>query len=229
MLGLEYIAAGYLTLADVKVKCESAAVPEITVRAVGIETVLDETKSIKELNAFKPVLGESPYGKGVDTHVEGLMHGKIGLDGRYQFSTRTYPSLKKVCMQVSQVEVVFTLDPKVYIAKEYPRGSCHYNAVLEHEKKHLRVDRDLVNKYSFITVKAINNTLKQVGYMHGPYDEAQLPALQKQIGGIIESVIGQFSENMNRERKVLQKQIDSLAEYERVDKVCPDKLRPDLR
>ncbi len=226
MLGLEYIAAGYLTLADFKVKCEMDAPPEITVRAEGIDPIVDDTKTIRELDVFKPALTtDNPYGPKAETHIEGLMHGAIGLDGRYQFSTKTYKSLKKVCMYVSHVEVVFKLDPKVYIAREYPKGSCHYNAVLEHEKKHLMVDRLLVNRYTNITVKAINNTLKKVGFMHGPYDEAQLPALQKQIGGIIESVIAQFSENMNRERKMLQKQVDSLAEYERVDKVCPDKPR----
>lgn len=227
MLGLEYIAAGYLTLAAYTAKCETTVAPEITVRAEGIEPILDHSKSVKELNQFKPsLLTDSPYGPGVQTHIEGLMHGRIGLSGGYQFATKTYTGMKKVCLHVRKVEVVFTLDPKVYIASDYPAGSCHYNAVLAHEKKHLKVDREIVNKYTHITVKAINNTLKKVGFMHGPYDEAQLPALQKQIGGIIESVIAQFSANMNKERAVLQKQVDSLAEYEHVDSLCPDKPQP---
>lgn len=228
MFGLEYIMAGHLlTLAGYQIECTMKQAPEITVRAKGLETEIDTSKSIRDLNAFKPSIDtKSPYGEGVETHIEGMMHGQIGLRGGYMFATETYSELGKVCMYVSNVEVIFEVDPKIYIAREYTPGSCHYNAVLEHERKHVKVDRMIVNKYTNIVVKAVNNTLKKVGYVHGPYDVSQLPALQKQIGGIVDSVIEQFYKNMNAERKALQQQVDSLEEYRRVDSMCPDKPRP---
>lgn len=222
MFGLDYMLASHLLLADYQVKCEMKTAPEITVSASGLDTVFDNSKYIQELDGFKPSVNSSPYGKGVETHIEGLTHGKIGLTGGYQFSTDTYPDLNKVCMYVNKVQVKISVEPTVYIAHEFPKGSCKYNAVMGHERKHLKVDRDLVNKYSVIIVRAVNNTLKQVGYAQGPYDVAQLPALEKQIGGIIDSVIEQFYVNMNNERRVLQSHVDTLEEYRRVDAMCPD-------
>jgi hypothetical protein len=208
------------------IECRMKTAPEITVRASGMDVVIDHSKSIAELNMFRPaLLTPSPYGKGVETHIEGLMHGRIGLTGGYMFSTETYPERGKVCLYVSKVDVNFAVDPKIYIAREYRPGTCHYNAVLEHEKKHVRVDRDIVNKYTKIIVRGVNSALKQVGYAHGPYDSAQLPALQKRISGIIESVIQQYAANMNAEREALQKKVDTIEEYRRVDAQCPDKSR----
>lgn len=224
MIGLDYLMAGHLLLADYKVRCAMKAAPEITVSASGLDTVIDNSRTIQQLNAFKPMIGtKSPYGQNSQTHIEGLMHGGIGVGGDYMFSNETYPALNKVCMYVAKVNVKISIDPKIFIAKEYAPGTCHYNAVLEHEQKHVAVDKRLVNKYTNIIVKAVNNTLKQVGYSHGPYDASQLPALQKQISAIIESVIKQFSENMNKERQVLQQEVDTLKEYGRVDALCPDK------
>lgn len=226
MIGLEQIFAAQTLLAGYTVKCEMKTAPQINVTASGLETVIDDTKSITELDTFKPMIATpSPYGKGVQTHVEGLMHGEINVTGGYMFNTETYAALNKVCLYVAHVDVKISVDPTIYIAREYPKGSCQYNAVLEHEKKHVRTDREIINKYTNIIVKAVNNTLKKIGYGHGPYDVAQLPALQKQISGIIESVIGQFSANMNKERQLLQSKVDSLEEYNRVDALCADKPR----
>lgn len=229
MIGLDMILASHLILAEYKVKCEMKEAPQINVIARGVDRIIDNSMPISELTKFKPMLNsKGPYGDNVETHIQGLTHGRIGVEGGYEFATQTWPDLEKVCMYASKVDVKITLDPKIYIAREYAPGSCEYNAVLGHEMKHFKTDRDLVNKYTNIIVKAVNNTLIKVGYSHGPYDVSQLPALQKQIGGIIESVIQQFSQNMNKERRVLQAQVDSLAEYQRVDALCPGgwKTRP---
>ncbi len=225
MLGLEYIAAGYLHLASAaNIECKLTKAPEITVSANGLDTKIIETKGIQDLTAMSRAAGtETPYDKDAVVHTEGLRLGRIGLKGEYQFETQTYTKLGKICMTVSKVNIRVELDPTIYIAKEFKRGSCHYNAVLEHEKKHVALDRKIVNKYLNVMVKAVNNTLKHVGYVHGPYNVEQLPALQKQIGGILDSVIEQFYTNMNRENDALQvSTVDTLAEYERVDAVCDD-------
>lgn len=228
MIGLDYILASQMMLADYKVKCELKAAPEITVSATGLDTVFDNSKYIHELDGFKPSVNSNPYGDKADTHIEGLTRGMIGLTGSYDFTSETYPALNKVCMYIKDVQVKISVEPTVYIAHEFPKGSCRYEAVMGHERKHLKVDRDIVNKYSTIIVRAVNNTLTKVGYAQGPYDSSQLPALQKQIGGIIDSVIGQYYVNMNNERKVLQSQVDTLEEYARVDALCPNEPQPKM-
>jgi hypothetical protein len=222
MIGLEQIVAAQFMLADMKVQCQMKTTPEIKVSASGLDTVIDNSKSISDLNVFQPFV-YSPYQKEVQTHIEGLMDGEIGITGNFQFATETYPAQNQLCLYVNKVNVKVALDPKIYIAREYPKGSCRYNAVLGHEQKHIAVDRKIVNKYANIIVKAIDNTLKKVGYGHGPYGVSQLSALQKKIGAAVESVIHQYGEKMNRERDALQRQIDTLEEYKRVDAVCANK------
>lgn len=212
-------------------QCQMKQAPEITVRAIGTELEIDNSRPIYALNKLKPQVDTvSPYGEGVQTYIEGLMHGEIGLSAQYQFGMETFPARGgESCLYVQKVEVVFTLDPKIYIAREYKPGTCHYDAVLGHEKKHFRTDRDLVNKYANIVVKAVNNALKVAGYSQGPMPEASLPAAQERTGKMIETVLAGYSANMNKERQILQQKIDSLEEYKRVDSLCPDKPRPYFR
>ena len=221
LIGLEYIAAGYMQLAAFGVECRMKSAPQINVVASGVDPVIEHRMTVAQLNKFKPQLNtQSPFGPGVETHVQGLTSGKIGMEGAYEFETETWDILGKVCLYVKRVDVKIALDPKIYIAREYPEGSCHYNAVLAHEKKHWRVDRDVVNKYTGVIVRGVNNALKQVGFVHGPYDVASLPALQQQIGGVINGVIEGYAKNLNAERLANQRKIDTLAEYRKVAAQC---------
>lgn len=223
MIGLDYVLAGYLHMAAFQPTCEMKQAPEVTVAATGATVKVDESKDISQLDTFKPNLSASPYGEGIETHIEGLAKGSIGLTGRYEFGTRTYPALNVSCLFVNKVRIEIHLEPTIYIAREYKKGTCHYNAVMEHERKHVAVDRYIVNKYTKILVKAVNNTLKHIGYAHGPFNAAQIPSVQQKIDTVVSSVIGQYSENMSTERNKLQAKIDTLEEYERVSKKCPDK------
>lgn len=231
MIGLEQILVAQIILASTEMKCELKASPQINVVAKGVDRIVDISKSVAELNAAfgGKITTKNPYGDSANTFIEGLNAAGIGMSGSYQFSTETAPAIQKACLYVSQINIDITLDPTIYIAREYPPGSCHYNAVLEHEQKHSKVDRYIVNKYSNIIIKALHNTFKTIGYAQGPVDTAQLVPVQKRMEAYIKAVIDQFSQNMNKERKMLQQQIDSLAEYQRVDAMCPDKPRPVIR
>ncbi len=221
MLGLEYIAAGYMTLADVKVKCTTSTVPEITVRAEGLDLVIDNTKSVQELNAMTPDRRNSPYGPNIEANVHGKAQSGIMIESKYRFLTKTY-NQKNTCLILNRLEVVFKLDPKIYIARGYKPGSCYYDAIMAHEMKHFRTDRDLVNKYTGIIVKAMNNTFKQIGFIQGPYHETQIPVVQQQTRGMIKSIIAQYADNLSAEHDILQSQIDTLEEYRSVDAKCSD-------
>lgn len=221
MIGLDYVMVGYLQMAGFSPKCELKKAPEITVAGTGATVNVDESRNISQLDMFKPNIGKSVYGDNVESHIEGLTKGSIKLSGQYEFATETYPAVNQACLYVSKVRIEINLEPTVYIAREYAKGTCHYNAVMGHEKKHIDADRFVVNKYTKILVKAVNNTLKHIGYAQGPFSAAQLPAVQKKIDTIVSSVISQYSENMINERNRLQSKIDTIQEYARVDKMCP--------
>lgn len=230
MFGLDYLLASHLMLASspITVKCIMKTVPEITVSAVGLDRGIDHTKSVRDLNAFKPQTSPSPYGMGADTYIQGLAKGGVSVQGQYQFSGHTYPSLSKGCLFVDKVNITITLDSSIMIAREYQKGTCFYNAVLEHEKKHRAVDRALVNKYSNIIVKAVNNTLKTIGYAQGPFDSSQKEAIQQKIGELLSSLLSQYGDNFSAEREKMQTNVDTLSEYNRVHALCKNWPQPQL-
>ncbi len=230
MIGLEYIVASHLMLASAKDKivCQMSSAPEITVSAKGLDRGIDHSKTIRQLNAFKPEISNSPYEEGAQTYIQGLAKGGVDIGGQYEFGTQIYPNQNMGCLYTNKVQITITLDSTIYIAREYPKGSCHYNAVLEHELKHTAVDRELVNKYSNIIVKAVNNTLKTIGYAQGPFDVAQMEAYRERVIKTLGGVISQFGNNFSVEREKRQSQVDTLAEYNRVHAICKDWPRPVL-
>ncbi len=231
MIGLEYILASQMILAAANkpaMQCQMKVQPEISVVAKGLDRGIDHTKSIRQLNAFKPSVGPSPYGADAQTYLQGVARGGVSTTGQYQFGHETHTKLGQSCLYVNKVEIVITLDSAIYIASDYPKGTCHYNAVLEHEKKHVAVDRELVNKYSNIIVRAVNNTLKTIGYAQGPFPAAQLPAVQSKIDSYLSQIIGAYGQNFAAERQKLQGQVDTLAEYNRVHAKCKQWPEPVL-
>lgn len=223
--GLDLVLASHVMLAGYTPQCVLKKAPEVTVRAKGVDREIDNTKSIKDLNLYKPMLNAAPLGRGAGTHIEGLTNGRIGMDANYEFSSETWPALSQSCLYISKVTVTITLDPKIYVAREYAPGTCQYKAVLEHEMKHFRVDRDVVNKYSNVILQELNNTLKRVGYKQGPFPAAQSPSYQQSMGRLIATTVTELSDIMNQERQKKQAGVDTVEEYRRVDALCPDKPR----
>lgn len=231
MFGLEYIVASQMMLASAGspvMTCQMKVQPQITVVAKGLDRGINHTKSIRELNAFKPSVGPSPYGAEVETYLQGVASGGVSVTGQYEFGQETHTGLRQSCLYVNKVEITITLDSTIYIASEYPKGTCHYNAVLEHEKTHVAVDRELVNKYSNIIVKAVNNTLKTVGYAQGPFPANQMPEVQKKIDAYLSQIIGAYGKNFAAERNKRQGQVDTISEYNRVHAVCENWPKPKL-
>lgn len=224
MIGLDLMAAGLLTLASAgPVTCvPDATPPAFNITATGMEYVVDHTKSIKELTAMSDGT-YSPYNKSVQTFTEGLMRGSISASTSFGWGISTAAPMAGTCLFVRTIDVKLHIDPTIYIAKEYKRGTCMYDSVMEHEMKHINVDRQIVNKYTYIIIKALDNTFKKIGYVHGPVNQADQKALETQIGGIAIGVVQKFNDNMNAERDRLQQKVDTVAEYARVDAQCKNR------
>ena len=77
-------------------------------------------------------------------------------------------------------------------------------------------------------VKAVNNTLKSIGYAQGPFPAAQTPAVQAKIEAYLGQIVSQYANNFSMEREQLQGQVDTLQEYDRVHALCKDWPEPVL-
>lgn len=175
-------------------------------------------KSEKDLNSFN-IDTKNPYGKEVITDVGGLMQGGIQMAETMRFSTLTHSGLNQVCMFYDAVEVSFHIFPTIYIASEFPQGSCMHNAIKQHELKHINTDRQIVNRYAQAVGQSIKAEIQRQN-VYGPIDISQIKAMQALMKSKMENILLSYSAKMDAERRLLQQQIDSLAEYQRVNKSC---------
>lgn len=200
--------------------CQMNKAPVVNIRASTDKISYNFTTSEKSLNGFD-VDTVNPYGKNVITDVGGLMKGGIETSQSMRFSTLTNPRLKEVCYWYDTVDVNIHINPTIYIASEFPERSCMHKAIMEHEQKHVTVDREMVNKYAQLIGNAIKaETDRQPIY--GPVPLAQEKAIEEAIKGKMKSIVTSLTAQMDEERRVRQQAVDNLSEYQRVNSLCPE-------
>lgn len=214
--------AGYLHLASADVKCQLRQSPRIDISASDSTVRYDLTKSQKQLDQLENDT-VSPYGANIQTHVGGLMSGEVSISQNIRIMQESYPTLNLGCLYVDSIKVNLHIKPVIYIAREFPKGSCMHNAVMEHEKKHIAVDRKIVNKYTQMIVRGLDAAFKKVGYAQGPFSSGELKKKQKAMQDFTHKIVQEYGRQMTDERKRLQQSVDSLEEYERVNRQCPSR------
>jgi len=227
LFGLDYVLAGYVELVAAKpLKCTPLKAPQITVTASSTDITTDHSRSIAELSAPVPGAkrGKSPYDGMTNVFTEGLMLGSVKMPGQFGYQGQTF-SNGQGCIHIDTINVRIEINPRIYIAREYKEGTCHYNAVMEHEQKHVAVERFIVNKYIQVVGDALKKNLDARGYVFGPIPAEQMKIAQQDLSNFLTAVIEPYAAKMSAEREKLQSEVDSLAEYQRVDKLCPDKFK----
>ena len=228
MFGLELLAAGMLYLSPTpvvaEIECHAKTAPKINVLPSKSRVRYDFTKSKAQLNNVD-VDTVSPYGPNHRTTVSGLMSGSIKVEHQVGFLHETYDQLGTGCIYLKSVKVKVHIDPTIFIAKEHPKGSCMHSAVLVHERKHVREDQLIVNKYSNILGKALASVVDSRGPAFGPYDKSRMPFVQQNIQNSLNKVVKKYNNQMNNERRKRQQAIDNLEEYESIGARCKNKKR----
>jgi hypothetical protein len=198
--------------------CKAEKAPRIEVKTSTDQVTWDFTKSEKQLNNFK-IDTKNPYGSSIITDVGGLMQGGIQLKETMRFNTLTHRGLNQICYWFDAVTVTLHIEPTIYIAREFPRNSCKHNAIKEHEMKHITVDREIVNKYATVIARSLKTELDRQT-VYGPYRVSQSKEVEIYMKDRLESILRKHAKEMEDERRVRQQAVDSLAEYERVNRMC---------
>ena len=197
--------------------CPISKAPIINVRPQTKPIQYDKTKTSAQLSSLKSNT-ISPYGLGVDQTTGGLRHDQPTMSTQMKFNILTNPQTQTICLSYDTINVDIQLQPKIYIAKEFNTGRCA-REVLEHEKKHVNVDRKVINKYTRLMGLAIQKAVNSVGAV-GPFPVSRSEELQKMMSGHIESALASVQLSMTNEMNTRQQQVDSLEEYERVGQYC---------
>ena len=220
--GLDILAGGLLHLAAAgEIACAPKRPTDIRIVPTKVAVTYDRSKSRDELGGFH-IDTQSPYGNNVTTHVGGLMSGEVAVKHKIGFMQETFPAYNRACMYVDSLEVSLHITPTIYIAREYVGDPCMYPAIMTHERKHVREDQLIINKYADRIGKALYAHFEKNDNAFGTVPAHELPALQKRIQDYFNGIVTQVSEQMSAERLVRQQKIDSFEEYESIRLKCPN-------
>lgn len=202
------------------IECHVKTPPQINVKPITNNVQYDFTKTKEQLNTFD-VDTISPYGPQHKTYVSGLMSGSIQTLSQVEFMHEKYEHVDRGCVYLKAANVTIRIDPVIFIAKEYKKGSCYHNAVLNHERKHVREDQLIVNKYVSRIGRSLKDLIDSQNAAFGPYRLSQLNDVQINVQDSINEVVKRFNDDMNEERRKRQQAIDNLEEYESIGERCP--------
>lgn len=227
------LMAGFMVVSlpsevQARLECHAKRPPKINVLPVKSRIKYDFTKSKQDLNA-RDVDTISPYGPQHTVNVSGLMSGAIQLKSNVSFMHETYKFLGRGCVFLGGVEVEIHLEPTIYIASDFPQGSCMHNAVLAHEFKHVEADQRIVNKYTNLIGLALEDAIERQGQVYGPMKIDQMEGIQIQVKNAIQRVVVEMNDELNEERRRDQQAIDNIHEYRAVGERCKGRDRRDHR
>ncbi|OFW88119.1 MAG: hypothetical protein A3B66_05190 [Alphaproteobacteria bacterium RIFCSPHIGHO2_02_FULL_46_13] len=198
--------------------CNPTKAPTINIKTSTDQISYNFSLSEKQLNSFETST-VSPYASNIITDVGGLMKGGIETQQRMSFQTMTNQRTQQVCFWHDTIEVMLHIKPTIFIASEFPQGTCMHNSIMGHEQKHIQVDREIVNKYAALIGQALQNDVSRYR-VFGPFPASNQDAALEQVKTRMQNILRQYSNQMSAERKARQQQVDNLAEYERVNKSC---------
>ena len=201
------------------IQCHLKKAPRISVMPSNSRIQYDFTKSKAALDKVD-VDTVSPYGPHHKTYVSGLMSGAISIRSRIAFAQEIYENIGVGCTYVKSVEVTLHVDPTIFIASEYPRGSCMHQAILDHELKHVREDQLIINKYAAILDTELSQKISRLRHKYEPVLIADIKDLQNDVQEQIHDVVRDYNSQLNQERQQRQQAIDTLEEYESIGRRC---------
>ena len=201
--------------------CPATEPTKINVVPKTMEIKYDYSRTTAELQATQTDTID-PYGFHGMTQTQGFMQGQIKMQPRVELDYKYIPEYKAVCLWYKSIDITIEIDPTIVIAKEVYKDRCMKAAVIEHEMKHIKVDRQIVNKYAQAMGKKVYDGLASRGFKVGPIDGDYGQDTADKMQKVVYQIIEHEYQKMGLERTDLQRAVDNLQEYESVSAKCPD-------
>jgi hypothetical protein len=122
------------------------------------------------------------------------------------------------CVVVDGVRIFPMKTIRVYMPREYPEGSCNYNAVKRHEDKHVEIARRLYVEYRTRFLEAVRGLrLESHGFAAWVDDEtASNERIASEVQPAVQVVLNELHAEMNAANRALD-----AADTERALRECP--------
>jgi hypothetical protein len=202
--------------------CKVTEAPAISISVKTDDIVYDYSRSTATLTGVKTDTN-SPYPKGTDSVTGGLREDTPEIKWETTWNAVYNPSSGIGCMSYKTINTNIHLMPKIFVAREFNTGPCR-EAVLTHERKHVQVDREVMNKYASLIGQALKQAVDKMP-VFGPFNVRDENETMKMSRGYLKAVIDVQIANMEREMHMRQQQVDNLNEYRGISAVCSNLMK----
>ena len=149
--------------------------------------------------------------------IGGLHSGEIQLRTEFQMLQASLGG--RACLGLKELVITLGYEPVIYISEARPRGTCEYDAAIEHEYKHLNTDLAILREAIPRLRTAAQRSLNQLPPPR-PMPEGNLTTAREQLQARITAVLDREMTTIETERNRRQALIDTPAEYQRVANQC---------
>jgi hypothetical protein len=218
MTGLSaMVMAGMATYASMPASCKAFPPPVVKVHYETSPVRYDYSKSVEELSAIKSDTAD-PYGPGAHTYTEGLRADRPTIETRSSEKMITYPLQGLFCIGYDTIDVTVRLKPTIYIANRWRPGRCR-DAILAHEERHVKVDHEVMDDFVPRVRAMIHSAVKKVGTM-GPLHLEEEDTAENFMTRNIQVAVDEEIKVLHAKITERQSHVDTLAEYQRVSRIC---------
>jgi hypothetical protein len=139
----------------------------------------------------------------------------FGLEVR----TRATKAKKGVCIYLEEARATFSLrDMHVYIASEYPMGSCEYNAIKDHENQHVSINVSAFKEYAPYVRAELERLLAVEQPVFAREGQSVTKAKVQDLSRRMNSILDAFQTAMSQRNAI----IDTPQNYKAISDICRD-------
>ncbi|HYM02123.1 MAG TPA: hypothetical protein VET85_04190 [Stellaceae bacterium] len=126
----------------------------------------------------------------------------------------------RACFRITKVSVQITMiERKIYITRKRRPGTCAFDAVLAHERKHQFLDDEILRA----RLPAVRGEIENAVVRLPPFAAAaagQEGMMRARLGAAIHGALSHALKTLEAERKLRQQEVDTPREYRRVAAAC---------
>ena len=201
-------------------RCELPKRTHISVIPRTLDVKYDYSKTLSEIQSISSS-SDLPLPPGLIGITHGLMRGEMRLSPRVVIAHQEKGVFdRRVCAWFDKIEVRFEVDPTIIIPKEVFDDPCMRREVTAHEQEHVKVDRDIMQKYTKVIGDNIKAALDKSGYSSTPFEKENVQGVIKAMRNVVYKAMNKSYQAMSEERQRLQGQVDSVEEYQRLGRAC---------
>lgn len=214
--GFSFLSSGILFNAHAA-ECEQLPPSGVSVKRV------DEPVVVNLQYSYKTLKGMSADYSRQNTQVLGLTRGQATTRLKTNSTVLADPGGRWECAS-HRISIEYGFSPMtVYVGKEFPRGTCAFDEIYEHELKHVRTYQEHAKKIE----SEINEALKQRFETKEPSRGARGETQQRLAAEINERWLP-FIKRLLEQANAEQRLVDSPEEYERVSASCGGAIKKQL-